>query len=181
MRVLLFIVLISLFAGCGTRKTEKSSTELNLVKKDTAAVAAAVKETDNAGGQTAKHTEENNAFVSGSGTATPINPDKPMKLTDANGKTTTVENGTYSWKTTAGTTNKTESYTTSDTTAHTKAVDFNANFGSNAKLQDKAARAGTEREGVAVNLKFWIGGAIAAGIIIYILWFLFWKRKKANE
>lgn len=179
MKKLILIALV--MASCGTRKTEKSTIDLHLDTKDTTALAAATKQTVNAGSAATTTKEQNNVFVAAGGIATPINPDKPMKITDENGKTTTIDNGSYQWHKKHGNTTTKETGTVRDTVAKANTTDVKINAGGTTKADGSATQAESEREGVGSKIEIWVGITIGIGLLIGYIWFIIKKHRNENN
>jgi len=169
-----------IISSCGTRHTSKSSTAVNLTGKDTANIVADASTSDNAASHEEVKREATNAYNSGSGTLTPINPDKPMLIISPEGKTTTVQNGTYSWNTTQGTQNSTETGKKSDTLVRIAITHNKAATGKQIAIDQETAIKATERKGAATTVQFWVGLAISACILIWFLWFIYKKQHNEN-
>jgi len=167
-------------SSCGTRHTSKSSTALNFTGKDTAIIVADAATADHAASHEEEKREATNAYTTGGGTLTPINPDKPMLITSPEGKTTTVQNGTYSWNTTQGTQHSTETGKKSDTLVRIAITHSKAATGKQIAIDQVIATKVTQRKGAATTVQFWVGLAIGACILIWFLWFVIYK-KQHNE
>lgn len=173
-------VMACILSSCGTRHTTKSTTSLNVATKDTASVVADATAAGYAGSHEEATREATNTYSTGSGTLTPVNPDKPMLITGPDGKTATVQNASFSWNTTQGTQHSTETGKKSDTLARIAATHTAGTTGRQLAVKQVTAVKATDRKGAASSIQFWVGLAIGACILIWFLWFIIF-RKQRNE
>jgi cobalamin biosynthesis Mg chelatase CobN len=177
MRNVIIILLLSL-VSCGTRNVSKTETKTEIATKDTTSVVINSGTVTKAEEKSTKEEATNTEWNFESGTATPIDPNKPMTHTDSEGKTTTWTNANVNFSKGSG---KAESKSTEKSEVKTETKDttqVKSNTGSQTAIKQSGKTFNSEREGAVVNIKFWIGAAIATAIILWVLWFLFWKRRK---
>lgn len=169
------ILLIPATWSCGTRKVQKSHEEVNTTVHDTNVLNI------NAASETSRVTdrennvEENVNWDETSATITPADPAKPMTITDNTGKKTVFENAAVQFGKKSGTSH-TLSHDKVVVKEHTKdTTAINQTTGKQDVTISKKDSKGTERDGIASTITFWV--FIAALICI---WFLIFKHKKEN-
>lgn len=177
MRNLIFILLIVL-TSCGTRKTNKTEEKLEVTKKDTTDVTINTGTIDKKIEKENTNTKENSTWDFNSGTMTPINPEKPMTHTDAEGKTNTYTNANVNFGSGSG--NKTkETETTRETKTEVRDTSVTKiKIGSTEEIKKTTTKKVTDRKGVGANIWFWIGIAIGTCIVIWFLWFVIIRKRK---
>lgn len=178
---LLLILFGVITVACGTRKTQKSRAEISTAIKDTAHTKLNTGSTEIKATSIKTYELANAIWSETAGTLTPRNPDIPMSVTTSEGKTTTYNNAIvqFGTKSGAGSTQKEEEVNKVSVKKDTTADESASGHAENIKSEITAGN--TDREGVLVNLKFWIAGTVALSIIISLVWFYFWKKKKDNE
>lgn len=176
--ITLTILLALTIWSCGTKKTSRFEENLSISRKDTTEVnvnTGTVVKTEEAEN---KVIEENINFNYNEGTLTPINPEKPMTHTGPDGKTNTYTNASVNFGSgSVQSTKKSQEVKETNTEIKdTTSIKLNAAY--TEELDKKYTIKETDRKGVASMIEFWIGIAIAYGIIGWFIWFVIYKRKK---
>lgn len=183
MRNLIYILIVFLTLGicsCGTRKVNKSESKSEVKTKDTTELLVNTGAQVKVEEKTTSEETNNTQWDYESGTLTPIDPEKPMMHTNSEGKTNTWTNANVNFGKGSG---SSETKTNQSTVTKTESKDttqVKANSGSQADIKQSNKNFDSDRKGAAVNIEFWIGVAIAGGILMWFLWFIFIRRKNTE-
>lgn len=172
------LIILLVFASCGTRKTSKSEENLEATKKDTTTVVINTGKTENKVDTENTKVDETTNWNFSQGTASPIDPDKPMTHTGPDGKTNTYTNTKIDFVAGSGRSTK---YTETTRETKTETKDTSAtkiNSGAVEEIKKNTITKNTDRKGTGGSIGFWIGIAIATCIVIWFLWFVIIRRRK---
>lgn len=172
------LILLLILASCGTRKTSKTEESLEISIKDTTEVVINTSKVENKTENETTKVEENTNWNFSQGTASPIDPDKPMTHTGPDGKTNTYTNTKIDFGTGSGNSTK-HTETTKETKTETKDTSATEiKSGSAETIKKESTNKTSERVGPGSNIGFWIGIAIAGCILLWFVWFLVFRKKK---